>query len=174
MRTCSLPVSYNKHCHKLSLANQTQAFNLIEVFCLVLPLEWWMVTNNSPLATHENTDSGQPTATYERVNNTVMGVIYSPLLLITAYIETRQAHAILVNRRRGDADDDTVEEWEHRTETQGPHDFETDGWAKAVEATKPNVETDAAVLEIRELKQKVGELMKMVEGLRDGANGRSS
>lgn len=110
-----------------------------------------------------------------------MGIIYSPLLLITAYLETRQAHTILKNRRHGQADDDTVEEWEHRADTedfrvegQAVQDFEADGWAKTVEATRPNVETDAAVLEIKELKQTMGELMKMVEGLKGGANGSSS
>jgi hypothetical protein len=34
-----------------------------------------------------------------------------------------------------------------------------------VEDTEPNVETDAAVLEIRELKEKVEQLVKIVEGL---------
>jgi hypothetical protein len=32
------------------------------------------------------------------------------------------------------------------------------------QATKPNVETDAAVLEVRELKDQVKKLMKLVEG----------
>jgi len=110
-----------------------------------------------------------------------MGMIYSPLLVITAYIETRQAHVILRNRRHHEADDNTVEEWEHRgdgedfrVEGQAARDFEADGWAKAVESTRPNVETDAAVLEIRELKMKVAELVRLVEGMRDGANRSSS
>ncbi|MCJ1431548.1 hypothetical protein MMC27_000901 [Xylographa pallens] len=127
-------------------------FNLIEVFCLILPFEWWMNTE-----------------TYERLNNYVMGFLYSPLLLITAYIETKQAHAVIRNRQRGEPDDDTVEEWEHRVAGE-PQDFEADGWAKAVESTRPNVETDAAVLEVRDLKEKVAELMKLVEGM-SGANG---
>ena len=130
-------------------------FNLIEVFCLILPFEWWM---NSE--------------TYERLNYYVMGFLYSPLILITAYIETKQAHAVIRNRQRGEPDDDTVEEWEHRVAGE-PQDFESDGWAKAVESTKPNVETDAAVLEVRDLKEKVAELMKMVEGL-SRANGNEN
>ncbi|MCJ1393558.1 hypothetical protein MMC18_006433 [Xylographa bjoerkii] len=127
-------------------------FNLIEVFCLILPFEWWMKSE-----------------TYEQLNNYVMGFLYSPLLLITAYIEINQAHMVIRNRQRGEPDDDTVEEWEHRVAGE-PQDFEADGWAKAVESTKPNVETDAAVLEVRDLKEKVAELMKMVEGM-NGANG---
>ena len=136
---------------------------------------------NSRSTTNQDTNAQQATATYERVNNAVMGIIYSPVLLITAYIETRQAHVVLKNRRHGEADDDTVEEWEqragveeYRVEGQAAEDFEATGWAKAVEATKPNVETDAAVLEIRDLKRKVGELMTMVEALKGGANGSSS
>ncbi|KAL8828710.1 MAG: hypothetical protein Q9191_002437, partial [Dirinaria sp. TL-2023a] len=102
-------------------------FNLIEIFCLILPFEWWM-----------------PTARYERLNNYVMAVLYSPLLLVTAYIETRQAHVVRRNRRQGESDEDTVEEWE---QMDAEIDFEAEGWSKKVEETKPNVETDAAVLE---------------------------
>ncbi|KAI4114904.1 MAG: hypothetical protein LQ345_004396 [Seirophora villosa] len=123
---------------------QHTAFNLIEIFCLIIPFEWWM-----------------PTARYERLNNFVMGVIYSPLLLITAYLETQQARRVKRNRRRGEEDEDTVEEWEQMNDHR---DYESDGWAKKVEASKPNVDTDAAVLEIRELKEQVAELMKMVQG----------
>jgi hypothetical protein len=94
-----------------------------------------------------------------------MGFIYSPLLLITAYIETREAHKVLRNRRQGEADDHTAEQWDHALTGELANDYEADGWAKAVEATKPNVETDAAVLEIRELKEKVEQLVKIVEGL---------
>ena len=101
-----------------------------------------------------------PTARYERLNNFVMGVIYSPLLLITAFLETRQAHRVKHNRRRGEEDEDTVEEWEQMSDEM---DLEIDGWAKKVEATKPNVDTDAAVLEIRELKSQMAELKKLME-----------
>ena len=96
-----------------------------------------------------------------------MAVIYSPLLLITAYIETRQAHRVRHNRRLGEQDEDTVEEWEQMADTL---DMEAEGWSKKVEATRPNVGTDAAVLEIRELKEKVEELREMVEGIKT-ANG---
>lgn len=109
-----------------------------------------------------------PRDRYERLNNFVMGVIYFPLLLITAHLETRQAHEVRCNRKRGEQDDDTVEEWE---QMQGDVDFEAEGWAKKVKQTKPNVETDAAVLEVRELKEKVGELMKLVEDWKGGENG---
>ena len=70
-------------------------FNLLEMFLLILPLEWWV-----------------PRKRYQRINDYVMGVIYSPLLLVTAAFETRQAHVVKTNRRRGEADDDTHEEWD--------------------------------------------------------------
>ncbi|KAI4251847.1 MAG: hypothetical protein LQ352_004614 [Teloschistes flavicans] len=118
-------------------------FNLIEMFLLILPFEWWM-----------------PTARYERLNNFVMGVIYSPLLLITSFIETRQAQRVKRNRRRGEEDEDVVEEWEQMDDDV---DFEAEGWTKKVEATRPNVDTDAAVLEIRDLKEQVAELKRLVQ-----------
>jgi hypothetical protein len=65
------------------------------MFFLILPFEWWL-----------------PARRYERLNHYVMGFVYSPLLLVTAWAETRQAHAIKRNRQRGEEDDDTTEEWE--------------------------------------------------------------
>lgn len=108
------------------------------------------------------------TARYERLNNIVMATIYSPLLLITAYIETKQAHVVKLNRRNHEEDDNTTQEWEVM---QADLDFESEGWTKRVEATKPNVETDAAVLEVQELKEQVLELKKLMEGWKDKANG---
>ena len=99
-----------------------------------------------------------------------MGVLYSPLLLITAFLETRSAHSVRHNRRHGESDEDTTEEWEQMA---GQVDFESDGWAKKVEGTRPNVETDGAVVEIRELRRQVEELRKVVEANAkgEGANG---
>lgn len=130
---------------------KTPAFNLIEIFCLILPFEWWM-----------------PTARYERLNNFVMGIIYSPLLLITAYVEMKQAHRVKHNRRLGEQDEDTIEEWEQMS---AELDMEAEGWTKKVESTRPNVETDAAVLEIRELKGQMAELRNVVEVMKGGVNG---
>jgi len=119
-------------------------FNLLEIFLLILPFEWWM-----------------PTSRYERLNNYVMGAIYSPLLLLTAFMETRDAHKVKYNRRHGEDDADESQEWEQNG--CGELDFEADGWTKKVEGTKPNVETDAAVLEIRALKQEIEELKRTWE-----------
>jgi hypothetical protein len=129
-------------------------FNLIEIFLLALPFEWWMGKK-----------------TYERLNDIVMAVVYSPLLLVAAYFETRTAAEIRRNRSRGEEDDDTTEEWE-----QLGVDFEADGWDKRVQAVKPNVEEEAAVLEVRKLREEVEELKKLLvqlvkEKKGDGENG---
>jgi hypothetical protein len=123
-------------------------FNLIELLCIVVPFEWWL-----------------PEARYERLNDLVMLVIYSPVLLITSFIETKRAHKVQYNRRRGEADDDVVEEWEQMLDEC---DFEADGFAKKVQASAPNVEVDLAVLEVRKLREEVGELKKLIEGLKSG------
>lgn len=123
-------------------------FNLIEMFCLILPFEWWL-----------------PSHTYDRLNDYVMGIIYSPLLVVTAWLETRQAHRVKFNRRRGEDDDDVVQEWE---QVLDECDFEADGWDKKVQSTKPNVEFDTAVLEVRKLQSEVGELKQLLLEMRDG------
>jgi hypothetical protein len=120
-------------------------FNLIEVFFLIIPFEWWMDANR-----------------YERLNNYVMGFIYAPLLLVTAFIETREAHHVKFNRKRKEDDDDTIEEWE---QMQGEIDWESEGWSKKVKSTKPNIEVDTAVMEIRELRKEVGDLRKLVRDM---------
>ena len=128
-------------------------FNLVEIFALVIPLEWWM-----------------PKDKYERLNDIVMGIVYSPLLVVTAYLETRTAHAVRFNRSRNETDDDTIEEWEQLSDDM---DFESTGWQKRVEESKPNVIVDGTLLEVRELRKEVKELMEMVERLQ-GALGSSS
>jgi hypothetical protein len=122
-------------------------FNLIEVFGLIIPFEWWMDANR-----------------YERLNHYVMAVIYSPLLTVTAYYEAREARHVKMNKARHKADDDTVEEWE---QMEGEIGFAVEGWDKKVEATKPNVEVDPAVVEIRELEKKVAELIKTVKEMNE-------
>ena len=128
-------------------------FNLVEIFGLVIPLEWWM-----------------PKDRYERLNDIVMGFIYSPLLLVTSFLETRAAHAVRFNRSRNETDDDTIEEWE---QLEDDMDFEGSGWQKRVEESKPNVIVDGTLLEVRELRKEVKALMEMVERLQ-GTMGSSS
>lgn len=120
-------------------------FNLVEIFCLAIPLEWWMGKKM-----------------YEHVNDIVMGIIYFPLLLVSAYFEVRTAQEIRANRSRGEEDDDTIEEWE---QLSGNVDFEADGWGKRVESAKSNLEEEIAVVEVRSLRKEVEELKAMIESL---------
>ena len=124
-------------------------FNLVELFFLVLPLEWWMSKDR-----------------YQAINRVVMGILYAPMLLITASLETHTARKVNRNRERNESDDNEIEEWEQVTEERGV-DFEADGWAKKVQDSKPNVETDTAVLEIRELKAKLEALATEVKSLKE-------
>ena len=122
-------------------------FNLIELVFLVIPFEWWMDKD-----------------TYERLNDYVMATIYSPLLLVTAALETRVAHKVQFNRNRGEVDEDTIEEWE---QMDGEFDFEGDGWAKKCEQTKPNVEVDGTLVEVKELRKEIEELKEMLRSLKN-------
>lgn len=121
-------------------------FNLIEIFFLVLPFEWWM-----------------PDDHYERLNDMVMGTIYSPLLLVTAFLEVQTAKRVKFNRSRNEVDEDTVEEWE---QLEDEMNFESTGWAKRVEETKPNVIVDGTLLEVQEMRKEIKELVEMVERMR--------
>jgi len=125
-------------------------FNLVEMVCLSLPFEWWMSK-----------------AQYARLNDYVIGVLYSPLLLVTAYLETRTVRSVRFNRKRHEADDDTIEEWEQLADEL---DVEGSGWAKKVQDTAPNVVTDATSLQLKELRQDVKELKELLSALR-GVNG---
>jgi hypothetical protein len=116
--------------------------NLVEIFCLIIPLEWWL-----------------PRKTYAKLNDYVMAVLYSPLLFVAAWFETRSAKMVKSNRKRGEEDDDTVEEWEQMA---GEVDFEADGWNKKVESAKPNVEEDQATSEVKALRSEVKELKDLL------------
>ncbi|KAH0599759.1 hypothetical protein MHUMG1_02549 [Metarhizium humberi] len=117
-------------------------FNLIEIVISAL-FEWWM-----------------PKHMYEVINDYVMAVIYSPLLFVSAFFETRAAHRIRRNRSRGDEDDDVVEEWE---QLEHELDMEAEGWTKTCDSVKPNMEDDPAVLEVRKLRTELEELKAMLK-----------
>lgn len=91
-----------------------------------------------------------------------MGVIYSPLLLITAAIETYEAHKVKDNRKRGEEDDDTIEEWE---ELSSELDLESEGWTKKCEEVAPEIGVEQAVVEVRQLRREITELREMVSSM---------
>ncbi|KAI0892074.1 hypothetical protein F4806DRAFT_285735 [Annulohypoxylon nitens] len=128
-------------------------FNLIEIFLLVIPFEWWM-----------------PKEQYERLNDIVMGIIYFPLLFCSALFEVRMAREIRRNRTRGEEDDDTEEEWEQMA---GEVDFEGEGWTKKVAESKANVEDDPAVLEVRKLRDEVEQLKTLLTNLTNSLNAKA-
>lgn len=114
--------------------------NLIEIFCLIIPFEWWM-----------------PDKIYSRLNDYVMAVVYAPLLFVAAWFECRSAMKVRSNRRRGEQDDDTSQEWERLDVS-----LEAEGWAKKVQDAKPNVEDDTATVEVRRLRNEVRELKELI------------
>ena len=118
-------------------------FNLIEMTFLILPFEWWMDEKR-----------------YDHLNDIVMAVLYSPLLIVTAFLEQREARVVRNNRKRGEADEDVTHEWE---QVLSECDFEADGWDKKVQSTKPNVEFDTAVLEVKKLQEEVSELKDLLK-----------
>lgn len=120
-------------------------FNLVELFLLALPLESWMNKR-----------------AYERLNYVVMAIIYSPLLLITAYFETRQAVEIRANRSHGEDDDVVVEEWEQIADQL---DFQSDGWDETIMAVKPNLDDDPTALEVQQLREEIAGLREMITEL---------
>ncbi|OBT62479.1 hypothetical protein VE03_07982 [Pseudogymnoascus sp. 23342-1-I1] len=119
-------------------------FNLIEIFGLVLPLEWWVSKR-----------------TYMKLNDYVMAVIYAPLLIVAAFFEMRSAKDVTSNRKRGEDDDDTIEEWEQLDSSE--LDLEGEGWTKSVESAKSNVDLDQATVEVRELREELGELKELMK-----------
>ncbi|KAK8081115.1 Calcium channel YVC1 [Apiospora hydei] len=127
-------------------------FNLIEIFLLIIPFEWWL-----------------PKETYEWLNDIVMAIIYSPLLVCAAFFEVRNAKEIRSNRSRGEEDEDTTEEWEQMADQV---DFEAEGWTKKVADCKSNVEEEPAVTEVRKLSEEVAKLKEMIQGAREGPHGQ--
>lgn len=101
---------------------------------------------------------------YKILNDWVMALFYSPLLVVSAYLETRTANRIRQNRARGEEDDDVVHEWEQLAHEM---DFEAEGWIKTCASVRPNVEDDAAVLEVKKLRSEVAELKMMISKLMD-------
>jgi ubiquinone biosynthesis protein UbiJ len=98
-----------------------------------------------------------------------MGVLYSPLLVLTAWIETRQATRIRWNRRHGEEDDDCEQEWEHVAENV---DFDLDdSWKEEVKQSTPDIKVDSCTLEVRQLKEQVAALTELVAKLTEKTEG---
>ncbi|KAH6683544.1 potassium ion channel Yvc1 [Plectosphaerella plurivora] len=116
-------------------------FNLVEMVVIAL-FEWWM-----------------PKHRFEQFNDLVMGICYSPVLVVAAWFESRTAGSIVRNRSRGEEDDDVAEEWEQTTVEVN---FESDGWDKICQGAASNVEIEPAVQEVQKLRAEVDELKKLI------------
>lgn len=128
-------------------------FNLVEIFFLILPIEWWC-----------------PKKTYMRLNDYVMAFLYSPLLVVAAWWEIRRARDVGFNRKRGEEDDDTIEEWEGSMEML---DMEGEGWTKKVAGVASNVEDDQATVEVKKLREELDELKQLIVKLADGKRAKA-
>ncbi|KAJ9635763.1 Calcium channel yvc1 [Coniosporium tulheliwenetii] len=113
-------------------------FNLVKL--ALTPLQWFLSKRQ-----------------WHGLHRCIMTVIYSPALLIIAFLESRQSHRGICNWVRVKVGDQKLQEWEEHADEV---DFEADGWSELVEETKPNVVDDAAVLEIKKLRKEVQEFEK--------------
>lgn len=146
-------------------------FNLIEIFCLILPFEWCTSKR-----------------TYNRLNDIVMGIIYAPLICFTAALEVAEARRVQWLRGRGEEDEGTVEEWEatgwrpdikaldgvgERARTDGAAESRESGaaardngdpeWCEKVRKTSPDPAADKTADMIRNLQGEVQQLKELVE-----------
>ncbi|KAF3937285.1 hypothetical protein ABW19_dt0201221 [Dactylella cylindrospora] len=118
-------------------------FNILEVFFLVLPFEWWMERKQ-----------------YAKLNDTVLSVCYMPLLFISAWMDNRNARMIVHNRAHSLPDDEEREEWE---ELDTSVDFENSDWKEKVKNAVPNVEEDVSTQEIKKARKELQELVNRIE-----------
>lgn len=100
---------------------------------------------------------------YAKLNDIIMGVIYSPILVLTAWIETHQAEQIRWNRRHGEEDEEDQQEWELVAEDV---DFELDDtWKQEVKQSTPDIKVDNCTLEVKQLRVQVEALTELVKQL---------
>ncbi|RKF59136.1 Calcium channel YVC1 [Golovinomyces cichoracearum] len=116
--------------------------NLIEIFFLILPFEWWLQRH-----------------IFAPLNDIVMAILYFPLLLVAAWLETLSANKVIANRIRGEEDDDNSEQWE---QSNGEFNFKAEGWDRIVRGAKPNIEDDQSTVEVGKLRNEVKELKDMM------------
>ena len=135
-------------------------FNLLEFTLLIAPFSWWL-----------------PKPQYTRLATFIMGTLYAPLLAIISVLECRQARRVRFNRRRGQEDEDTTEEWE----VLGWEVREEDeAWCERVEGTVPDVagsvdgKVEKMINEIKELREMVEELARLAKELGGNVSGNGN
>lgn len=116
---------------------------MIEILLVSAPFEWWLSRKH-----------------YAKLNDIVMGVIYSPLLVLTAWVETRQAEQIRWNRRHGEDDEGSRQEWEYVADEVN-FDLD-DAWKVEVQQSTPDITVDSTALQVRHLQEQVAALTEAV------------
>jgi hypothetical protein len=148
--------------------------NLIEVF-LLIPLEPFLKKSR-----------------YQRINEIVMKIVYSPILVLIAVFESKysppfsvlltfryQARRILGNRMVGLQDGEEGMGWD----VDDSFDAEGSGWAEKVRSTIPRIEEDEMVL-LRRMERKLDHVESVIgvdkvdsdeiQGERGGGQGRGT
>jgi len=87
---------------------------------------------------------------------TIMTFCYAPLLLLTAWLDTRNARHISRNRQNNQPDDDEHDEWE---ELDNESDLRASDWVGKVRGAVPNVEEDFAVQQIKIARDELRDLV---------------
>jgi len=158
MRTSLFLVSHTIFTKQIQILTTFSALNLIETFCLIIPLEWWM-----------------PKKTYAYINDSVMKVLYSPFMVLIASWEIHSAKRVQKNRKIGEADDDVRHEWEMITEEE--QDLFNDWTAKCARAV-PDIDLDKPTQEIlklrNELRGKLDELDRKIHSTLASNSGSGS
>ncbi|KAK1658063.1 hypothetical protein BDP55DRAFT_734400 [Colletotrichum godetiae] len=88
---------------------------------IVISLFWWMEKSK-----------------FEKISDVILGILYSPVLVVAAIFETRSAADIRNNRARSEEDDDTIED------------------------AKTNLEYDPTICEVQKLRNEFEELKEML------------
>jgi len=141
--------------------------NALEIFCLIIPFEWWMSRNH-----------------YAYLNDKVMRVLYSPFMFLIAFWEVNLARKVLANRGRGDSDDDRIQDWETVNTTESAM---FSNWYEACAVAEPTPEvnpihkTTEEILKLRheltskleELDGRIGSVVATRTGSGEGASGSS-
>lgn len=110
------------------------------------PFEWWLSRKH-----------------YAKLNDIIMGVIYSPLLIVTAWVETRQADQIRWNRRHGEEDEGSRQEWEYVADEVN-FDLD-DSWKVEVQQSTSDIKVDGTALQVQQLQEQVAALTEAVKQL---------
>ena len=99
---------------------------------------------------------------YERLNVYIMGIIYSPLLVYTAYAESKAAKKIKANQFCDQPGDSSCEDWNQVKLL----DSGDDDWAQDGQAGQNPDKDEPMVKEVKSVKEEVEELRDLIKQLK--------